>query len=116
MCHADRECDIGARQRVRDSVAFQYREMHIGRRGTKIESDYLRAEFPANLLKKCPVRTPNIQHTPHRNGVAAKKPQNDRGVAQPFMGALKFLVGSRSLEFGDTGTIKNLGFGTTVQL
>ena len=72
MRHADRDRNLGTRQRAGNRIAGQDRDRRIGRGRTQIESDDLRAELPANLLEKSAVATTDVQHTADWNRIAAK--------------------------------------------
>ncbi len=72
--HADRDRNLGTRQRAGDRIAGEDRDRCIGRGRTQIESDDLRAELPTNLLEKSAVAATDVQHTVDRNRIAAKHP------------------------------------------
>lgn len=115
MGHTNRDRNIRPWERFGHRIAGEYRYGSAGGGRTQVDSDDLRAESPANLLKEAAMTAADIEHAANWDWILTQKTQQGRRIAEPTMGSLKLLIGPCHCRVGQPRIVEKLGIDRTAQ-
>jgi hypothetical protein len=115
MHHTNRDRDIRPWQRLGHRVAGEYRYRCGGGGRSQVESDDLRTESPANLLKQAAMAAADVEHAANRDWILTQKTQERCRIAEPAMRSVKLPIRPCYRGVGQGSILQKLGIGRTAQ-
>ena len=113
--HTNRDRNIRPRKRFGHRIAGEYWYGCVGGGRTQVESDDLRTESLANLLKEAAVAAADVEHAANWHWILTQKTQERCRIAEPAMRPLQLPVGPCHRGVGQGRILKQLSLDRTAQ-